>query len=86
MLSGQNLFIVWTTLAEDRTFQVRQITGNKLPISLNYTSDYYKDVCWNGTLYVAVGQGSNSIAYSSNGTTWTNISTSTSIFSVGKCN
>jgi flagellar basal body rod protein FlgG len=37
-------------------------------------------VAWNGTMWVAVGEGTNSIAYSNNGTTWTRI-TLKSIFS-----
>ena len=35
-------------------------------------------VAWNGTMWVAVGQGTNSIAYSSDGSTWTGV---TNIFS-----
>ena len=40
-----------------------------------------QDVAWNGSIYVAVGQGTNSIAYSSDGITWTGATSSTSIFS-----
>jgi len=35
-----------------------------------------QDVAWNGSIYVAVGQGTNSIAYSSDGITWTGLGTS----------
>ena len=33
-------------------------------------------VAWNGTMWVAVGQGTNTIAYSSDGITWTGLGTS----------
>ena len=38
---------------------------------------------WNGQLWVGVGQGTNSIAYSYDGIRWSNIPGSTNIFSVG---
>ena len=34
-------------------------------------------VAWNGTMWVAVGQGTDTIAYSSDGITWTGLGTST---------
>ena len=34
------------------------------------------DVVWNGSLWIAVGQGTNSIAYSYNGLNWTGLGTS----------
>ena len=40
-------------------------------------------VAWNGTLWVAVGSGTFSIAYSSDGINWTGVTGSTSIFSYG---
>ena len=30
-------------------------------------------ICWNGTYFIAVGKGINTIAYSSNGTQWTGL-------------
>lgn len=36
-----------------------------------------RGVCWDGSTYVAVGSGLNSIAYSSDGINWTGIGTST---------
>jgi hypothetical protein len=41
-------------------------------------------VAWNGTRWVAVGQGTNSIAYSADGITWTGLGTGTfSTYGVG---
>ena len=37
------------------------------------------DVVWNGSLWVAVGEGTNSIAYSYNGLNWTGLGTSITI-------
>ena len=37
-------------------------------------------MAWNGTLWVAVGKGTNTIAYSSDGIIWTPVVGSTSIF------
>ena len=36
---------------------------------------------WNGIRFVAGGQGTNSLAYSTDGITWTGVTGSTSIFS-----
>jgi hypothetical protein len=40
-------------------------------------------IVYNGTKYVAAGQGTNSLAWSTNGTTWTGLGTT--IFSVATC-
>ena len=41
------------------------------------------DIKYNGSILVAVGTGTNCIAYSSNGTSWTGIPLSTTVFSTG---
>ena len=46
--------------------------------------DFGNGIAWNGTLWVAVGQGDNSIAYSSDGITWSGSSYSYNIFTVGR--
>jgi hypothetical protein len=52
------------------------VTNSTTKISTGY------DVAWNGSLWVAVGTGTNySIATSPDGTTWTGVTGSTSIFS-----
>jgi hypothetical protein len=38
---------------------------------------------WNGSMWMAVGSGGNSIAYSSNGTTWTGVSAANSRMTTG---
>ena len=44
-------------------------------------NDFMLGVAWNGTMWVGVGAGTNSIAYSYNGVTgWTGVTGSTSIF------
>ena len=42
------------------------------------------DVCWSGTRFVAVGSGTNTLAYSDNGITWTGLGTT--IFSTSASN
>jgi hypothetical protein len=41
------------------------------------------DIKYNGSILVAVGTGTNCIAYSSNGTSWTGIPLSTTVFTTG---
>jgi hypothetical protein len=41
------------------------------PASNNILSDNYNDIAWNGSLWVVVGSGNNTIAYSSDGINWT---------------
>ena len=43
-------------------------------------TDGGQGVAWNGTRWVAVGKGTNTIAYSRDGITWTGVTGSTSIF------
>ena len=43
-------------------------------------------VAWNGTRFVAVGEGTNTIAYSSDGITWTPSVDSTNIFTISGYN
>ena len=57
------------------------INWTGVPNSTNIFSSYGHGVAYNGTLWVAVGEGGNSIAYSSNGITWFPSTNGNSIFS-----
>jgi hypothetical protein len=53
-------------------------------ISPNIFSTLGSKVHWNGTLWVAVGEGTNTIAYSTDGKSWTPVTVSSNIFTSGK--
>lgn len=44
---------------------------------------YAKEVAWNGVRFIAVGEGTNTIAHSNDGITWYGSPNNTNIFTVG---